>query len=254
MQRQRHVIANWKMNSSCSEVAQRLQPVCRESVALSQHVKIVVCPPDIHLLAAVAARQDSTVSIGAQNLSRHNPTGAYTGEVSAWMLGDAGCEYVIVGHSERRVMHRESNEIVAEKFATAISADLIPILCVGEHQSERHSGDAERVVGLQLETVFANNVRESMQNKKWLVAYEPVWAIGSGTSASPQDAENMHLFIRSRIAEYNTGNGDSTPILYGGSINQGNAAELFAMPNVDGGLVGGSSLDSKQFLSICKSI
>ena len=254
MQPQQYLIANWKMNGSCAELGEKMGAICNFVEQVPRNAKVVVCPPDVHIMAAKAMVADLPIAIGGQNLSRHNPAGAYTGEVSAYMLRDAGCDYVIVGHSERRVMHRETNEVVAEKFAAATEENLVPVLCLGEHQSERHSGDAERVVDLQLGAVFARMPKGELRDKNWIVAYEPVWAIGSGVSASPQEAEEMHAFIRRRVNEHIAGRGDNMSVLYGGSISAENAANLFAMPNVDGGLVGSSSLHPEKFLSICKSI
>ena len=252
--RKPYMIANWKMHGTLAEVGARIAPLCAASKELMSGACIMVCPPYIHIASAVAAGRNSPLQIGAQNVSRHTPMGAYTGEISAHMLKEVGCTATLVGHSERRVMHRETDAIVAKKFAAAMAAGLTPVLCVGEHQSERHSGDAERVVGLQLSTVFAQVPMQTLVDTLWVLAYEPIWAIGSKQSAMPQDAEDMHCFLRAELDKRAPGLGVKTPILYGGSITAANAAAMFAMPNVDGGLVGGSSLHTDEFISICKSL
>ena len=253
MNRHRYVIANWKMHGSSASTELYMRQVREYADQASQaDFTVVICPPDVYL-ATAATKNSSAAVIGGQNLSRHSPSGAYTGEVSACMLKDVGCSHVITGHSERRVMHRETNEIVAEKFAAAIEEGITPVLCVGEHQSERHSGAAEKVVRLQLGTVFARVPKDILSTRDWLIAYEPIWAIGSGVSASPGEAAEMHLFIRKCVNKHIPGRGDSISVLYGGSINTENAADLFAMADIDGGLVGGSSLDPEKFIEICKS-
>ena len=192
--------------------------------------------------------RDAPIGLGAQDVCAEG-LGAFTGEISAAMLRDIGCKYVIVGHSERRLLYRESDQLVARKFAAAChSKSLIPILCVGEQLAERDSGRTHEVVARQLDTVLELCGPESLE--QGLVAYEPVWAIGTGRNATPEQAQEVHAFIRQRIAARDARIAAATRILYGGSVKAGNAAELFAMPDVDGGLIGGASLKADEFLSI----
>jgi len=192
--------------------------------------------------------RDAPIGLGAQDVCAEG-LGAFTGEISATMLRDVGCEYVIVGHSERRLLYRESDQLVARKFAAAChSKSLIPILCVGEQLAERDSGRTHEVVARQLDAVLELCGAESLD--QGLVAYEPVWAIGTGRNATPEQAQQVHAFIRERIAARDARIAAATRILYGGSVKAGNAAELFSMPDVDGGLIGGASLKADEFLSI----
>jgi len=174
--------------------------------------------------------------------------GAFTGEVSAAMLKDVGCEYVIVGHSERRLLYRESDQLIARKFGTALAKGLVPILCIGEQLADREAGRTGEVVARQLEVVL--ELCGAAAFEQAVVAYEPVWAIGTGRTASPEQAQEVHAFIRARIGARDARIAGATRILYGGSVKAGNAAELFAMPDVDGGLIGGASLKADEFLTI----
>jgi len=192
----------------------------------------------------------TVISWGGQNVSQ-NEQGAFTGEVATDMLVDFGCKYVIVGHSERRSLYRESDELVAQKFAKAQSAQLIPILCVGELLDEREAGETENVVKRQLEAVI--NLQGIGSLAQSVIAYEPVWAIGTGKTATPQQAQDVHAFIRGQIAQKDAGIAEKVQILYGGSVKGSNAAELFAMPDIDGGLIGGASLKADDFLTICQA-
>jgi len=211
-------------------------------------VEVVLCPPAV-LLPHVAQRLGSVrVGLGGQNLSEH-AEGAYTGEISGAMLVDAGCSYCIVGHSERRSLYGESSAVVAAKFSAAERHGLIPILCVGETLEERESGHAESVIAAQLDAVFERAGVDSLADS--LVAYEPVWAIGTGRTANPEQAQEMHAFIRQRVAAVSAPVADGLRVLYGGSVKPDNASGLFAQPDIDGGLIGGASLKADQFLAIC---
>jgi triosephosphate isomerase len=194
--------------------------------------------------------QGSNVAWGAQNLSPHEE-GAFTGAVAPGMLADFACRYVIVGHSERRGLFHESNEIAAAKFAAAQKAGLTPIFCVGETLSERESGVTEQVVAIQLDAVLSRFGAAALSRA--VIAYEPVWAIGTGKTASPEQAQAVHAFIRRRIAQQDSQVAQGLCILYGGSVKPANAVELFAMPDIDGGLIGGASLVADEFVAICRA-
>ena len=211
---------------------------------------IAVFPSFIHLQQARDLLQDSQIGFGAQNLHAQD-SGAYTGEVSGLMLKDLGCDYVLVGHSERRQLFGETNAIVAEKFAAALKHQLTPVLCVGETQVERESNQTEPVVLAQLQAVLDKVGIDAFS--KAIIAYEPVWAIGTGLTATPAQAQAVHAFIRARLAEYNAPLAEALRIVYGGSVKGSNAAEIFSQPDVDGGLVGGASLTPTEFVTICRS-
>jgi len=206
-----------------------------------------VAPPFVYLQEIGRLLRGSSIRLGAQNVCA-DPQGAFTGEISAAMLKDVGCEYAIVGHSERRVLYRESDQLVARKFAAAHAKGLVPILCVGEQLAERESGRTADIVSRQLDTVL--DLCDVATLREAVVAYEPVWAIGTGRNASPEQAQEVHALIRGRIASRNDKIAAATRVLYGGSVKAGNAAELFAMPDVDGGLIGGASLKADEFLAI----
>ena len=210
----------------------------------------IVCAPFPYLAQVQSVLSGSTLAWGAQNVSNH-AKGAYTGEVSASMLLDFGCSYVIVGHSERRALYGEDDASVATKFAAAQAAGLIPILCVGETLEEREAGVTEAVIGRQLDAVLAVSAIEGIGRA--VVAYEPVWAIGTGKTASPQQAQAVHAFIRAKLAVLDKNVAASLVIQYGGSVKAANAAELFAQPDIDGGLIGGASLVADEFIAICRA-
>ncbi len=212
---------------------------------------VAVCPPFVYLADCAALLEGSSIALGAQNLY-HAAAGAYTGEVSAAMLLDFQCRYVIVGHSERRALFGESDDDVAHKVIAAVKAGLAPILCVGEQLDERKSGRTEEVVARQLDAVLhsAGGIAALASS---VIAYEPVWAIGTGVTASPQQAQDVHAFIRRRIAGHNVALADRIQLLYGGSVKAANAVELFSMPDIDGGLIGGASLEASEFLAICRA-
>jgi triosephosphate isomerase len=208
---------------------------------------IAVCAPAPYLAQCQSVLADGPVAWGAQDLSVHE-SGAYTGEVSAAMLRDFGCRHVIVGHSERRAYHGESNDLVAQKTLRAVEAGLIPVVCVGETLAERESGQTGQVVGQQLDAVLATIAVSDLSNI--VVAYEPVWAIGTGKTATPQMAQEVHALLRKKLAEKDVAAAAKVQILYGGSMKPDNAQELLAMPDIDGGLIGGAALKAADFLAI----
>lgn len=209
-----------------------------------------VCVPYPYLAQAQSLLQGSNVAWGAQNLSPQEE-GAFTGEVASGMLVDFGCHYAIIGHSERRGLFHESNEIVAAKFDATIKAGMKPILCVGETLTERESDITEDVVATQLDAVLNRAGAQALSDA--VIAYEPVWAIGTGKTATPQQAQAVHAFIRQRVAQHNSQVAQSLCILYGGSVKAANAVELFGMPDIDGGLIGGASLVAEEFVAICRA-
>ncbi len=241
------VAGNWKMHGGIAQNQDFLAIVVAGTAGL-HNAGCTVCVSYPYLSQAQSLLQNTHVSWGAQNLSQHDK-GAYTGEVSAAMLLDFGCRYVIVGHSERRALYGEDSRTVALKFKTALAAGLTPILCVGETLEQREAGITEQVVAEQLDTVIellgANALAKSA------LAYEPVWAIGTGKTASPQQAQDVHAFIRNRVAMHDTDVAMKLQVLYGGSVKANNAVELFAMPDIDGGLIGGASLIANEFIAIC---
>jgi triosephosphate isomerase (TIM) len=239
------VAGNWKMNASLS----MLNSLLGELAAISVNDRdVLVCPPFPYLVSAAAVLGNSGVMLGAQDCAA-TASGAYTGEVSASMLADVGCRYVILGHSERRALFGESNVLVLEKIRQALSAGVDVIFCVGESLQERHAGREECVVGEQMALLLSDLTDADWQ--RIVIAYEPVWAIGTGETASPDQAQAMHAFIRAQLSARAVWLGAETRILYGGSVKADNAAELFAQPDIDGGLVGGASLDAAQFTAIC---
>jgi triosephosphate isomerase len=215
-------------------------------------VDIAVCPPFVHVPAAAEKQAGSAVAWGSQDVCERNGEGAFTGEISADMLRDFGCSYAIVGHSERRHIYGEGDALTAAKLVAALSATLTPILCVGELLEEREADATEMVVERQLLAAIAalDDVRTLAEV---VIAYEPVWAIGTGRTASPEQAQEVHAFIRSRIAREDRDTAAKVRILYGGSVKAANAAELFAMEDIDGGLIGGASLQADEFLAICSA-
>lgn len=240
------VAGNWKMNGGLAENAALLTGL-RAKLA---GIEALVCVPFPYLAQAQQILAGSSIVWGAQNLSEQQQ-GAYTGEVSASMLRDFGCTHVIVGHSERRSLYGESDELVAKKYSVAQAAGLIPILCVGELLAEREAGITEQVIARQLDAVISAAGVASLA--KAIVAYEPVWAIGTGKTASPDQAQTVHAFIRNKIAALDSDVAAGLVIQYGGSVKASNAAELMAKPDIDGALVGGASLIADEFVAICKA-
>ena len=247
--RQPLVAGNWKMNGSAESI-ERLLDGIKGSLDTVEKAEVVVCPPFVYLSDVRRQLTGSSVALGAQNVSEH-PSGAYTGEIAASMLLDFQCRYVIVGHSERRSLFGESDSQVAAKFAAARASGIRPILCVGEVLEEREQGITEKVVARQLDAVIEEVGVEALADG--VIAYEPVWAIGTGKTASPEQAQEVHAFIRGRIAERSADTAGQVRILYGGSVKAANAEALFAMPDIDGGLIGGASLDVEEFISICRA-
>ncbi|MDR3392068.1 MAG: triose-phosphate isomerase [Sulfuriferula sp.] len=247
--RQKLVAGNWKMHGSLSENRALLGEL-RAALADVRNMACAVCVPFPYLAQAQDVLTDSAIAWGAQQVSEF-AKGAYTGEVSASMLLDFGCRYVIVGHSERRALFGETDQVVAAKFVAAIGAGLTPILCVGETLSEREAGMAESVIARQLDAVL--NVAGMSGIARAVIAYEPVWAIGTGKTASPEQAQAVHAFIRQKLAVLDMEIAGRMIILYGGSVKAANAAELFSQPDIDGGLIGGASLVADDFVAICKA-
>ena len=248
--RQILVAANWKMNGSLESV-RVLCSALTEGISNKTPAEVAVCPPFVFLPELSEKLNSAGIKLGAQNVS-HQEEGAYTGEVSASMLVDYGCEYVIVGHSERRMHYHETDARVAEKFYATQSKEMIPILCVGELLEERESNNTETVIARQLDAVIDKVSIDAFGNA--VIAYEPVWAIGTGQTATPDQAQQVHQFIRLRLAKHNKTIADSIRILYGGSVKADNASQLFAMTDIDGGLIGGASLVAEDFLSICHAV
>jgi triosephosphate isomerase len=247
--RTRLVAGNWKMHGSRATNARLLEAV-KAGAQQAPGVAIAVCVPFPYLQQAAAALEGTPVAWGGQTLSEHD-AGAYTGEVSGAMLRDLGCRYVIVGHSERRTLYGERDAQVAAKFLAAGRAGLIPILCVGETLEERERGATEEVIARQLGAVIDAAGVAGLAGA--VVAYEPVWAIGTGRTASPGQAQDVHAFIRHRIGAADAETAARLPILYGGSVKPANARELFAQLDVDGGLIGGAALVADDFVAICKA-
>jgi len=244
------VAANWKMNGTLASVRPLLDGILAGMAAGDSGPEVAVCTPYIYIPECQSRLQGTVVVLGAQNVSEHE-SGAYTGEIAAAMLQDFGCRYVIVGHSERRHLYGESDHQVAEKFAMAVGHGMAPILCVGELLQEREDGDTEAVVAAQLDTVIKEAGIAAFANA--VIAYEPVWAIGTGRTASPEQAQEVHAFIRLRLARHDDGIADKIRILYGGSVKADNAADIFSMADIDGGLIGGASLVAGEFLAICQA-
>lgn len=248
--RRKIVAANWKMNGSL-ELVHHLVPAIRDAVAaLDNGPEVVIMPPSLYLSEVGAQLEGSGIATGVQNIARWQ-TGAYTGEVAASMAADAGCQYVLVGHSERRELFGESDEVISAKVMRVLESQLKAMLCVGETLDERDAGEAEAVVCGQLERALAE-VSVSKAGSL-VVAYEPVWAIGTGKTATAEDAQSMHKAIRGKLIELGLA-GNSIPVLYGGSVKPDNAAALFAKPDIDGGLIGGASLVAEDFIAICQAV
>jgi triosephosphate isomerase len=244
------VVGNWKMHGSRVSAEILLQELCAGyNPAWKNEMAVLV--PSVFLSLTQDILKESKISWGAQVLSEYD-SGAYTGEISASMLLDFGCKYVLVGHSERRLLYGETDNVIALKFISAIKSGLTPILCVGESLKQRECGEAEYSIKQQLDAVLSSKIELAMVQPNFLIAYEPVWAIGTGLAASPEQAQAMHSVIRQHVGVYNKGLASSLQILYGGSVKASNAGNLFAMPDIDGGLIGGASLNANEFLEINK--
>lgn len=253
------VAGNWKMHGSHVMTAELISGVAQQALEFSDNndelaYDILVCPPAAYLSAAVSEVQGADelnpIKVGAQNVHAQQK-GAYTGEISLDMLDDLGCEYTLLGHSERRELFNETDEQVAEKFAACVehNSNITPVLCVGETLTDRQAGNTETVVAKQLDAVLEAVGIAGFDNA--VVAYEPVWAIGTGETASPEQAQDVHAFIRTKLAKLDSAIADKLQILYGGSVKPSNAQELFAQNDIDGGLVGGASLSIENFAGIC---
>ncbi len=247
--RQPLVAGNWKLNGSRERIQSLLDGI-KAGIGEVNDAAVAVCPPFVYLDEVKRQLDGTRIGLGAQDVCEQDE-GAFTGEVSAPMLKEVGCKYVIVGHSERRNLYGESDDFTARKFASVRRQGLIPILCVGELLIEREQGITEQVVARQLDAVIELEGVEALADA--VVAYEPVWAIGTGKTATPEQAQDVHAFIRQRVAQESQSVADGLRILYGGSVKANNAAELFAQPDIDGGLIGGASLSADEFLAICKA-
>lgn len=244
------IAGNWKMHGSVRQVSTLLEQLTEALGAGVNTADVVICPPSVYLAQAEHLLRGTELILGAQNAYCESQ-GAFTGEVSPQMLADFLVRYVIVGHSERRQLFGETDELIARKFHAVREAGQIPVLCLGETWEERERGDAESVVRQQLEAVMG---ADAAAFERAVIAYEPVWAIGTGETASPGQAQQMHGFIRSLVAQQDAGLAGQVQIIYGGSVKPDNAAELFACEDIDGGLIGGASLDAGAFIQICNSV
>lgn len=245
------IAGNWKMNGTRASIKSLIEQISNDLISPLK-AEVMVFPPFVYLDQVAQLVKNTELRWGAQNAAAE-AQGAFTGEISALMLKDIGCQYVLVGHSERRHLFGESNETVVKKFDRAIQAGLTPILCVGETLDQRKQGKTEAVVGDQLQAVLsAKDGVNSLENV--IIAYEPVWAIGTGLTATPEQAEEIHSFLREQLKNFSSTLSQKVRILYGGSVKANNASALFSMPNIDGGLIGGASLDAKEFLQIYHAV
>ena len=241
------IAGNWKMNGSLQSVIELVEGIKAGEAGKAQ---LAVCPPAVYLMKVGGMLDGTDIALGAQNVCDQE-TGAFTGEISASMLKESGCQYAIVGHSERRALYQESDELVARRFAMAAASGLVPILCIGETLEQREKGVTEAVVSRQLDAVIEQ--QGVLVIGQAVIAYEPVWAIGTGKVATPEQAQAVHGFIREKLATLDAGVADKVQILYGGSMNPANAGELLSKPDIDGGLIGGASLKAADFLAIGQS-
>jgi len=247
--RNKLVAGNWKMNGSLESIRELIKGIQAGMDAVGS-AGVIVCPPAIYMAEVSSLISGSKIQLGAQNVCDQD-SGAYTGEVAGSMLKEFSCKYAIVGHSERRSLYGESDGQVATRFAAARRNGLTPILCVGELLEERENGTTEEVVGRQLDAVIELEGISAFADA--VIAYEPVWAIGTGKTASPEQAQEVHKFIREKIAALDATIAENIVIQYGGSVKGSNAVELFGMPDIDGGLIGGAALQADDFLAICKA-
>tara|TARA_R100001143_G_C3324715_1_gene116496 strand:- start:172 stop:927 length:756 start_codon:yes stop_codon:yes gene_type:complete len=243
------VAGNWKMNGTRASVAELIEALRQQD--LPAVIEVAVFPSSLHLTQVVSGLQGKAIAVGAQDCAADAGFGALTGEESASQLVDAGSSWVLVGHSERRLILGESDEVVGKKFAAALACGMTPVLCLGETLEQRQAGQTLEVVGRQLASVLTNTGVGAFE--KAVVAYEPVWAIGTGLTATPQQAQEVHAAIREQLAREDRRIADGVRILYGGSVKAENAAELFEMQDIDGGLIGGASLKANDFGAICRA-
>jgi triosephosphate isomerase len=242
------IAGNWKMNGSLQSVAELVDGIKAGDAGKAE---LAVFPPAVYLMKVGGMLAGSNCALGAQNVCDQE-TGAYTGEVAAAMLKECGCRYALVGHSERRSLYLETDQLVAARFAMAVASGLIPVLCVGETLDEREQGITEAVVARQIDAVIQLSGIGGIAQA--VIAYEPVWAIGTGKVATPDQAQEMHAFIRGKLAQLDTGVAEQVKILYGGSMNPSNAVELLSQDDIDGGLIGGASLKADDFLAIAQAV
>jgi len=242
------IAGNWKMNGSLQSVAKLVDGIKAGDAGTAE---LAVFPPAVYLMKVGGMLADSNCALGAQNVCDQE-SGAYTGEMAAAMLKECGCRYALVGHSERRSLYLETDQMVAARFAMAVASGLIPVLCVGETLEEREQGKTETVVARQIDAVVDLSGIASIAQA--VIAYEPVWAIGTGKVATPDQAQEVHAFIRGKLARLNVSIAEQVKILYGGSMNPSNAAELLSQDDIDGGLIGGASLKADDFLAIAQAV
>lgn len=245
------IAANWKMNGDKSFNKKLLTELIQKLPTVSS-AEFLVCPPFVYCESVAELLQNSQIYCGGQNLSEFN-SGAYTGDVSAEMLIDVGCRYVLIGHSERRSLFGENNDIISRKILRALNQNLIPVICLGENLEQRQQGLTEKIVISQLNDALHLTENHPMLHDA-VLAYEPVWAIGTGLTATPEQAQEVHAILRAEIAKYDRNWAQKIRIIYGGSVKANNAQGLFNMPDIDGFLVGGASLVAEEFLSICKVV
>ncbi len=249
--RRKVVAGNWKMNKDLSGTIELISAIKNELSKSETSTEVIVCPPFTSLESASTLLKGSSINLGAQNM-HYEDSGAFTGEISAKMLKSVGCQYVILGHSERRTLFGESDEMINKKIKKAVSTGLKPIFCVGETLEERESGSTEKVVETQIRNGLSG--LNETELSELIIAYEPVWAIGTGKTATPQQAQDVHQFIRNLISELFSNNfAEKLVVQYGGSVKPDNAADLFSQPDIDGGLIGGASLKADAFLAIVNS-
>ncbi len=243
------IAGNWKMNGSLQSITELMDGI-KAGLNEVDNADMAVCPPAVYLMKVKGLIGEANIGLGSQNIC-DQASGAYTGELGPSMLKEAGCKYAIIGHSERRSLYGESDELVAKRHAMAVESGITPILCIGETLEERESGVTEAVVARQLDAVIDTQGIEAIG--KCVIAYEPVWAIGTGKTATPEQAQAVHAFIRAKLSALSTHIADNVQILYGGSMNAANAKDLLSQPDIDGGLIGGASLKAEDFLAIGKS-
>ena len=242
------IAGNWKMNGSLQSAIDLVEGIMAGDPGKA---RLAVCPPAVYLMKVGGMLAQSKIALGAQNVCDRE-SGAFTGEIAASMLKECGCSYAIVGHSERRALYGESDQMVAARFAMALQAGITPILCLGETLDEREDGVTEAVVARQLDAAINVSGIEGIAQS--VIAYEPVWAIGTGKVASPEQAQAVHAFIRDRLAQLDSEVAQQVQILYGGSMNPANAAELLSQSDIDGGLIGGAALKANDFLAIAQAV
>ena len=242
------IAGNWKMNGNLQSVVELVEGI---KAGDAGKAALAIFPPAVFLMKVGGLLADSEIALGAQNVCDQE-AGAFTGEVAAAMLKECGCRYALAGHSERRSLYLETDQLVAARCAMAVASGIIPILCVGETLQEREQGITEKVVARQIDAVIELSGIDGIARA--IIAYEPVWAIGTGKVATPDQAQEVHAFIRGKLARLNAGVAEQVQILYGGSMNPSNAAELLSQPDIDGGLIGGASLKADDFLAIAQAV